>query len=139
MKFLGMVFLFAMTLSAESPAPVRIFLEPQNGFESYIAAAMIKKGVPAQVTTRQDDADYTIESVVISKEESAGGKLARCAFMYCIGIDGTQTATVRMIDRNGLVAWAYNVRKLGAANQQSSAEAIAKHLKQFLATNKGSH
>jgi hypothetical protein len=34
--------------------------------------------------------------------------------------------------RNEEMAWAYNVRKLGAHNYQSSAEAIAKHLKSFL-------
>ena len=63
----------------------------------------------------------------------AGSKIARCAFAYCAGINGAQTATVQMVNpKTQDVAWAYNVRKGGSAAYQSSAEAIAKHLKHYL-------
>lgn len=111
----------------------RIYIQPQEGFESYIAAAIVKKHVPAVVTENKGEAEYLLTSAVIAKEESAGSKVARCLFMYCAGAEGSQTATVQLVNiRTQNVAWAYNVRKGSAKAYQSSAEAIAKHLKQFL-------
>ena len=110
----------------------RIYVQPQNGFESYIAAAIIKKHVPAIVTQDKEDSTFQLTSSVDSKEESTGSKIARCLFLYCAGMAGTQTATVQLVNRNQEVAWAYNVRKGDARNYQSTAEAIAKHLKKFL-------
>lgn len=110
----------------------RIFIQPQDGFESYIAAAIVKKHVPAVVTADKEQADFVLTSVVLAKTETTGGKIARCLFMYCIGVEGTQTATVQLINAQGDVAWAYNVHKGAASAYQSTAEAIAKHLKGFL-------
>ena len=111
----------------------RIYIEPQGGFESYISAAIIKKHVPAVVTQNKDDAQFRLTSTVLTKEESTGSKVARCLFLYCAGIQGVQTATVQLIAvQTDEVAWAYNVRKGSAQAYQSTAEAIAKHLKQFL-------
>lgn len=125
-----------MILSAEAPAGKRVFVEPQDGFESYISAAIVKKKVPVSVTTVRESADFIITSKVLPKEESTGSKIARCMFAYCAGIGGSQTATVSLVDANGTVAWAYNVRKGGAHNYQSSAEAIAKHLKKWLESSR---
>ena len=91
---------FALTASAwaferparEGGAP-RIYIEPQNGFDSYIAAAIVKKHVPAVVTQNKEEAQFVLTSVVLSKEETTGGKIARCLFLYCAGAEGTQTAT----------------------------------------------
>lgn len=114
----------------------RIYIEPQDGFESYISAAIVKKRVPAVVTRSKDEAHFHLTSAVVAKEESAGSKVARCLFMYCAGMDGSQTATVQLIvAKTQEVAWAYNVRKGSAKAYQSSAEAIAKHLKRFLERN----
>lgn len=111
----------------------RIYIEPQSGFESYITAAIVKKHVPAVVTQNKEEATYILSSVVESKEESGSSKVARCLFLYCAGIQGTQTATVQLVNsKNREVAWAYNVRKGSASAYQSTAEAIAKHLKDFL-------
>lgn len=124
--------LCAEITASHSDAP-RIYIEPQNGFESYISAAIIKKHVPAVVTENQDEARFLLRSAVQAKEESAGSKVARCLFMYCAGAEGTQTATVQLIDaKTQEVMWAYNVRKASASAYQSTAEAIAKHLKEFL-------
>jgi hypothetical protein len=120
--------------SGQLGAPPRIFVAPQDGFESYISAAIIKKHVPAVVTQDQNQAEFLLTSAVLAKEESTGSKVARCLFAYCAGIQGTQTATVQLVNaRTHEVAWAYNVRKASATAFQSSAEAIAKHLKQYLA------
>jgi hypothetical protein len=131
-KLLGLVCGIAMLALAAEPAPMKIYIEPQDGFESYISAAIVRKQAPVVVTTNRGDAVYMLTSSVKEQKESTGGKIARCAFAYCAGINGTQTATVQLVNADGVVLWAYNVRKSGAASYQSSAEAIAKHLKEFL-------
>jgi hypothetical protein len=123
----------AVAQTAPLGASPRIYIEPQEGFESYIAAAIVKKKVPAVVTHNKEEAIFVLSSAVISKEESTGSKIARCLFAYCAGIGGSQTATVQLVKaKTQEVAWAYNVRKGDARAYQSSAEAIAKHLKTFL-------
>jgi hypothetical protein len=126
--------LFAPILTqAQTPNP-KIYITPQNGFESYLAGAFTKKSVPAQIVQGPETADYVLSPAPVQqKPESAGGKIARCLFAYCAGIEGSQTASVTLIDTktNGVV-WAYNVRKSGSSNFQSSAEACAKHLKNWL-------
>ena len=110
-----------------------IFIEPQpGGFESYIAAAFVRKGTPVTVTLNRADAAYILTAAVAEERESGYGKIARCAFMYCFGIEGTQAATVQLISLDGQVIWAYSARKMGASSYQSSAEAIAKHLREWL-------
>lgn len=121
------------TAPAASGGSPRIYIPPQAGFESYISAAIIKKHVPAVVTQDEDEAQFVLTSTVDSKHESTGSIVARCMFLYCSGITGTQTATVQLVNaKTHEVAWAYNVRKGAAEAYQSTAEAIAKHLKQFL-------
>lgn len=111
----------------------RIYIPPQNGFESYLSAAIVKKHVPAVVTQNKEDAQFVLTSAVQAKEESAGSKVARCLFMYCAGAEGSQTASVQLVNaKTQEVAWAYNVRKASAQAYQSTAEAVAKHVKQFL-------
>ena len=68
---------------AAAPA-VRIYIEPQEGgFESYIAAAIVKKNIPAVVTQNRDEADFILTNLVITHQESTGSKIARCLFVYC--------------------------------------------------------
>jgi len=112
---------------------LRIYIPPQNGFESYLSAAIVKKHVPVIVTESKEDAQFVLTSAVLAKEENAGSKVARCLFMYCLGVEGSQTATVQLVNaKTQDVAWAYNVRKGSAQAYQSTAEAVAKHLKHFL-------
>ncbi len=126
----------ALTTYAGSPhkPPAKIFIEPQAGFETYVTAAFFKKHVNATIARDKTDADYILRSGDFStQEERSGlGKLARCAYAFCIGIDGMQTVSVELTNRANEVVWAYSVRKIGTASYQSSAEAIAKHLREFL-------
>jgi hypothetical protein len=117
----------------QTPNP-KIYIAPQGGFESFLAGAFTKKNVPAQMVQTEEGADYILSPAPVEqKPESAGGKIARCMFAYCAGIEGSQTASVTLIDaRTKAVVWAYNVRKGGSSNFQSSAEACAKHLKNWL-------
>jgi len=112
----------------------KIYIAPQNGFETYLAGAFTKKSVPAQIVVAPDTADYILSPAPVQqKPETAGGKIARCLFAYCAGIEGSQTASVSLIDaKTNAIVWAYNVKKGGSSNFQSSAEACAKHLKNWL-------
>jgi hypothetical protein len=124
---------FAPITNAQSSNP-KIYIAPQNGFESYLAGAFTKKNVPAQIVQTPEAADYILSPAPVEqKPESTGGKIARCLFAYCVGIEGSQTASVTLTDaKTKAVLWAYNVRKGGSSNFQSSAEACAKHLKNWL-------
>jgi|HubBroStandDraft_6_1064221.scaffolds.fasta_scaffold203684_3 hypothetical protein len=125
---------FCAPIARSQASLPKIYIAPQNGFESFLAGAFTKKGVPAVIVQTPDAADYILAPApVVQKPESAGGKIARCAFAYCAGIEGTQTASVTLTDvKTKSVVWAYNVRKGGSDNFQSSAEACAKHLKNWL-------
>jgi len=126
-------FLLAIPTVVGQGGSARIFIEPQGGFESYLSAALVKKQVPAVVTQDKEAADFVLTSAVIANEESTGSKVARCLFLYCAGMQGTQSATVQLVRaKTQEVAWAYSVKKASATAYQSSAEAVAKHLKQFL-------
>jgi hypothetical protein len=113
-----------------------VYLEPQGGFETYLAAAMAKKNVPADIVTDQAKATYVLKSAPIEiKQESTGGKIARCLFAYCAGIEDKGNVSVQLVEINSSkMLWAYSVNKQrgGSKNQQSMAEAVAKHFKEFL-------
>jgi hypothetical protein len=140
MKHIALLLLLALAAAAQNgtltPRP-SIYIEPQNGFETYISAAFFKKDVPATLTANKDGATMVLVSgqVTEHEEKSGLGKLARCAYAFCIGIDGSQTVSVRIQETaTGNIVWAYSVRKGGSVNYQSSAEAIAKHFREFLET-----
>jgi hypothetical protein len=111
-------------------------IEPQQGFEAYIAAAIEKKAVPVDVVTDKTRAVYILRSAPVEvKSESTGGKIARCLFAYCAGIEDKGNVSVQLIEVGSTkIVWAYSVNKQkgGSKNQQSMAEAIAKHFKEFL-------
>jgi TolB-like protein len=113
-----------------------VYIEPQNGFETYVAAAIAKKQVPVDVVADPTKATYTLKAAPVEiKQESTGGKIARCLFAYCAGIEDKGSVSVQLIESNSSkMLWAYSVNKQrgGSKNQQSMAEAVAKHLKEFL-------
>lgn len=131
-------YIFTITAAAQITRPT-VYLEPQNGFESYLAAAISKKHVPLDIVTDRTKATYELKASPIEKKsESATGKVLRCLFAYCIGIEDMGNVSVELIDvGSSNILWAYSVNKQasGSKNKQSMAEATAKHLKEFLAHN----
>jgi len=129
------VFLLATTGFAAQPAKPTIYIEAQNGFDTYLAAAFSKKQVRADVVSERSTATYVLKaSEIEEKKESTGSKVTRCLFLYCAGIEDKSNVSVQLIDPvSSKVVWAYAVNKeRGQKNQQSMAEAVAKHLKEFL-------
>lgn len=132
------VVLFASALSAQLMRPT-VFIEPQAGFETYLSAAISKKGVPIDIVTDKSKATYVLRAAPVEiKSESTGSKVARCLFLYCAGIEDKGAVSVQLIDTQSTkMMWAYSVNKQrGGKNQQSMAEAVAKHFKQFLIERK---
>jgi hypothetical protein len=127
--------LLILILNSVSPAlgithaGAKIYLGPQGGFETYIAAALTKKHVPVTIVGDPEQADYVLEAAPVEhKAESTGSKVARCLFLYCAGIEGVESTAVRLIDQKTKdTVWSYTVHK-GHQREQSLAEAIAKHL-----------
>ena len=128
--------IFVASLSFAQVSKPTVYLEPQQGFETYIAAAIAKKGVPVDVVTDKAKAIYILRSAPVEvKSESTGGKIARCLFAYCAGIEDKGNVSVQLIEANSTkMVWAYSVNKQrgGSKNLQSMAEAVAKHFKEFL-------
>lgn len=135
-KLAVLLVLFVSSLSFAQLSRPTVYLEPQQGFETYLAAAFAKKNVPADVVTDQTKATYVLKSAPVEiKQESTGGKIARCLFAYCAGIEDKGNVSVQLIEASSTkMLWAYSVNKQrgGSKNQQSMAEAVAKHFKEFL-------
>jgi hypothetical protein len=91
----------------------KIYVEPQNGFDTYLAAAIAKKQVPVDVVMDQTKADYILKAAPVEiKQESTGGKIARCLFAYCAGIEDKGNVSVQFIEvSSSKMVWAYSVNK----------------------------
>jgi hypothetical protein len=135
-KLAVLLVLFVSSLSFAQLSRPTVYLEPQQGFETYLAAAFAKKGVPVDVVTDQTKATYVLKSAPVEiRQESTGGKIARCLFASCAGIEDKGNVSVQLIEASSTkMLWAYSVNKQrgGSKNQQSMAEAVAKHCKEFL-------
>jgi hypothetical protein len=118
-------------MAATTAAPT-VYVAHDNGFETDIIGGIEKKHVPVTIVTDPVQADYTLTANTVQiHQESAGSKIARCLFAYCIGIEDSGSVSVQLIDNHTkAIVWAYNVNKQrgGQSNRQSMAEAIAKHL-----------
>jgi hypothetical protein len=130
--FITALAVLSSVVTMAAPATPTVYVAPDNGFEVAIVAGLAKKQVPVTITAKPEDAEFTlVANTVQVHQESAGSKIARCLFAYCIGIEDSGSVSVQLIDNHTkAIVWAYNVNKQrgGQSNQQSMAEAIAKHL-----------
>ena len=126
--------LVAVALSASAAAQgttKRLYVEPADGFEVFIAAAMAKKRVDIQVVTDAAKADLVMKTSALEVQKvGTGAKWVNCLFAYCAGNGDKGSTSVQVVDQDGTVAWSYAVNKgRGEKNKQALAEAIAKHFK----------
>jgi hypothetical protein len=113
-------------MDGKIPAGSKIFIEPMDGFESFLAAALEKKKVPLVVVNDPQLAEFTIGGNSDSKK--AGW--AKIVFMGNLHSD--EEASITMVNaKTHAVVFAYAVNKKNTLHgEQTSAEACAKHLKQ---------
>ena len=106
------------------PAGSRVFIEPMNGFENYLAAALQKKKVQVTLVADRSAADFVITGS--SQHEKAGW--AKVAFQHDIHSD--DQASISVINtKTSAVVFAYSVNKKNTWHgDQTTAEACAKHL-----------
>lgn len=110
-------------------AGARVYIVPNQGFEDSLSAAITKKKVPVVVVEKESTAQFKVESTIDFKK----GSTARAIFLGPANDGAATTASVRVVDEaSGAVVFAYNVRKYGNTNTQSTSEAFAKHLKGFI-------
>ena len=118
--------------TASSTTPATIYVEPtDDGFQTYVVAAILKKKVPANVVDKADLATLTLKAAQVQvQKETTGSKVVKCLFAYCADTQDKASTSVQLVDGSGKIVWSYSVNKgRGAKNLQSMAEAIASHLK----------
>lgn len=124
-------FAFAQAPTAALDTPLargaKIFIAPvEGGFETYLAAGLIKKQVPVTIVASREKADYEISGV--AESEKAGW-----AKMLFLGSQASkEQAGIKVLNiKTQEVVFAYAVNKSNSARgKQSAAEACAKHLKE---------
>ena len=107
------------------PTGSKVHIAPINGYEIFLAAAVVKKATPIVVVSNSELADYEITGV--SETVQAGW-----AKMIFLGSQqSNEQASIVMTNlKTGTVVWGYNVNKSNSyKGKQSSSEACAKHLK----------
>jgi hypothetical protein len=106
----------------------RLFIEPNEGFDTFLVAALDRKHVPLAVVADESQAEYVVQSANDSQK-------AGWARVIALGQTGSnEEASVRIVRvASGEVVWAYAVHKRNSFHgKQSSAEACAKHLKEIV-------
>ncbi|MGH9684406.1 MAG: hypothetical protein ACRD4S_12450 [Candidatus Acidiferrales bacterium] len=115
--------------SARLTPGATVYIVPNGGFEDSLSAAIAKKKVPVTVVEKESAAQFKVESTIDFKK----GSTARAIFLGPANDGAATTASLRVVNEaTGAVVYAYNVRKYGNANTQSTSEAFAKHLKGFI-------
>jgi hypothetical protein len=95
-----------------------------------LSAAILKKKVPVQLTMDRDHAQYIMTSVTAADAEKVGERIAKVVILGAFAGPGkSRDTSISVIDRNGIVLFAYTTRKVGV---QSASEGVAKHLKKHI-------
>lgn len=146
---LSSVAAFAQTPHIKSGATV--YVEPMDGYETYLAAAIAKKQVPLVVVTDKAKADYIVMSAVSQHASSQPAVVVNNTtnvnsnnYPRVGGFPkpetnfGSTSASISIVDaHSSQIVFAYSVGKNRNTNQlQSTAEACAKHLKSFIEKSK---
>ena len=116
---------FAIDPTGKIPNGSRIYVDPMDGFGTYVIAAIANKKVPVKVIADKESADYVIGGAAESQ------KAGWAKIIFARSAASTEEASINVTNvKTGEIVFAYNVNKANAARgKQSAAEACAKHLK----------
>lgn len=108
------------------PAGSNIFVDSNNGFDTFILAALQNKQVQLHLVSSLDKADYILDSSLFHNSEAiATPDFAKAG--------RTSEAAFKLTAKSGEIVWAYAVSKgIFSRGKQSVAEACAKHLKEIV-------
>jgi hypothetical protein len=152
----------ASAQTSQIKAGATVYIEPMGGYETYLAAALVKEHVPLTVVLDKDKAVYILHStishvqpnqsqpgVVINNSNtieddsnpnrsafdqgfSQGQEAAARRAAYKASL-GYSTASISVIDpQSSQVVFSYSSAKDGKGQLQKTAEDYAKHLKEFI-------
>ena len=138
-----------------------VYIEPMGGYETYLAAAIVKMHVPLTVVTDKGKADYIITSnvshqtpsqpgVIVNNSATAtvnegdsgnhafetgfaqGQEMARERRAARAALGSTSVSIAVVDPRSSQMIFAYSAGKAGSNQFQKAAEACAKSLKEFI-------
>jgi len=137
--FAAVLVLCAMPFSshAQSAATLpRLFVDADQGFNIYLAAAIQKKQVSVTLTTDRSKADYVLEGVSEHRKRLGLKQSILYDWMapvYPQIVTQYDSASVQLVSKSGAVVFAYSVDRNNTVHgRQTAAESIAKHLKAAL-------
>jgi hypothetical protein len=112
--------------STPIPAGSKVYIAPMDGFETYLKAALEKKGVPVVVVEDKDKADFEITGASDSQKASTAKKIIMGSW------HSREEASINVANiKTGEIVFAYSAHKENSAHgKKSTAEACAKHLKE---------
>jgi hypothetical protein len=115
--------------AAESTSPAIYIPNTDDGFNTYVAAAIQKKNLPARVVAAPDGACLTLKvSPVHVTRDSTGVKVMKLAFSG-VGASGSHSsASAELVDEGGTVVWSYSLQA-DNDDRQELAENLVKRLK----------
>jgi hypothetical protein len=111
------------------PRGAKVFIaQMEDGFADYLSNAIQKKKVPILVVKDKSDAQFEITGHSESVKASAAKKLIMSNF------HSDEQASISIANlSSGEVVYAYSANKKSSAHgKQTTAEACAKHLKEFI-------
>jgi hypothetical protein len=106
----------------------KMYVAPANGFENYVSAAIMNKGVPVTIVTDREQADYVIETA--QETQKAGW----AKILVKGDMRSSENASMRIVNaRTGAVVYAYQYDNGSSfRGKQSSSESLAKWLKKYI-------
>jgi hypothetical protein len=156
---------FSASMFAQAPqlkSGSTIYIEPMDGYETYLAAAIVKKHVPLAVVLDRNKAEYIITSsvsqqvpaqpTVVVNNANVNNNTVNSTHVNHGGNDtweqsreraearraaraalGSTSVSISIVDpRSSQIVFAYSAGKAGSNQFQKTAEACAKSLKEFI-------
>lgn len=117
-------------LFALEPVPVnsKMYVAPAGGYETYVSAAIMNKGVPVTIVTDREQADFVIETA--QETQKAGW----AKILVKGDMRSSENASMRIVNaKTGAVVYAYQYDNGSSwRGKQSSSESLAKWLKKYI-------
>lgn len=105
------------------PANSKVFIQPMDGFETYVAAALRKKKIPLVLVTNREQADFEITGDV-EKQKAGWAKT-----IFGSGLPSIDASMSVINIKTGVIAYSISSTKENAwRGRKGSAEHLAKNL-----------
>ncbi len=118
----------AQSKSTFKPGATVFVASMPDGFDTYLKSAIAKKKVPIVIVETRESAEFEITGSSETQKAGTAKKIIR------LNWHSAEQASISVADlKSGEVVFAYSVNKESSAHgKQSTAEACAKHIKEFL-------